>query len=67
MRNKEFEVMIIKVLDLRKEWRTSVRTLTEIKKELGRDEEHNEIKNTPDGINNKLEETEEQISDQKTE
>ena len=57
MPDGEFKVMIIKILDLKKEWRTSGRPLIIRQKHT-----LNEIESTPDGINSRLEEAEEQIS-----
>ena len=43
MHDREFKVMVIKVWDLRKEWKTSMKHARnrKCKKEPSRDEEHN--------------------------
>jgi len=69
MPNREFKVMVVKILTgHEKEWRISVRSpnkeIENLKK--NQSEMKNSItknKNTGEGINSRLEETEEQISD----
>lgn len=64
MPGREFKVMIIKTLDLRKEWKASVRPLTEIRNNIAEIKGSiNKIRSMLNRMNSMLEEAEEQIND----